>query len=156
MQGSEDKILLEGEKVARGSLYAPRDYETDVKRRLRHLEITVDKNEVELSKHILGNDKNGNPFSLKRMATIINVNNTIDSYVELRNLFCRDRGLPENSSATIILEYLNKGGKPIEDGFGGGGKTKKLRKSKKRKSKSKKSNRKSRKSKRRKTRRKKR
>jgi len=137
MQGSED------EKAA---LDPPKDYEKDIKSRLRHIGIIVDENEVELSEHILGV-----PFSLKSMPTIYNPTNTIKNYVELRELFCRDRKLSENSSATSILEYLKQGGQPIKDGFGGGGKTKKRIKSKKRKS-----NRKSRKSKRRKTRRKKR
>jgi len=149
---SKDKNESKGEEVASGSRYAPKDYETDVIRRLKHLRITVDsdKDEVELSQYILGKDTDGNSYSLKSMPTINNSNNTITTYVELRKLFCRDRGLPEDSSATSILEYLKQNGKkPIKDGFGGGGKSKKRIKSKKRKSKR-------RKSKRRKTRRKKR
>tara|TARA_Y100001958_G_C21235585_1_gene561895 strand:- start:1249 stop:1587 length:339 start_codon:yes stop_codon:yes gene_type:complete len=112
--------------------------------------VDSDKDEVELSQYILGKDTDGNSYSLNRMPAGDNPNHTINSYVESRKLFCKNRGLSEYNSATSILEYLKQyGTEPIEDGFGGGGKSKKRIKSKKRKSKR-------RKSKRRKTRRKKR
>ena len=151
---SEDDIISKGEEVASDSRYAPKDYETDVIRKLKYLGITVDsvKDEVELSQYILGKDTDGNSYSLNRMPAGDNPNHTINSYVESRKLFCKNRGLSEYNSATNILEYLKRyETEPIKDGFGGGGKSKKRIKSKKRKS-----NRKSRKSKRRKTRRKKR